>query len=71
MTQNLPHRAHKESVSPPNLKLSRALNKVSRAWFPANPTTVSKLLDGLEKGAYDLDIDFLITEIQSDFALYT
>ncbi len=44
---------------------------MAASWFPVNPDHLKKIQDGLSRGAYDLDVDFLISEIQNDLALYT
>jgi len=52
-------------------RLERAVQHVSAHWFPTNPVILANIRKGLEEGAYDLDTTFLITELKSDFALFT
>jgi hypothetical protein len=51
--------------------LERAVQHVSAHWFPINPEALLSVRNGLETGAYDLDITFLINELKIDFALFT
>jgi hypothetical protein len=53
-----------------NQNLIQACKRVNSAWFPVNPTLLSRIQDGISSGAYDLSIDFLIGEIKKDFALF-
>lgn len=53
-----------------NRNLVKAAQKVSRAWFPINKPHYEQIQQGLERGAYDLGIDFLIGDIRKDFSLY-
>jgi hypothetical protein len=50
-------------------RLSRACNHVNQYWFPINKILLSKIHQGLYEGVYDLDIDFLISELKMDLAL--
>ena len=52
-------------------RLLRAQKHVNEYWFPANPKLVQRIRAGLDGGAYDLDIGFLIAEVKTDFALLT
>jgi len=52
-------------------RLERAQKHVNEYWFPPNPRLLQRIKAGLEGGAYDLDIGFLIAEIKTDFALLT
>ncbi len=52
-------------------RLLQATQHVSQLWFPVNEELYSKIQKGLADGIYDLDIDFLVNEIRSDFALFT
>lgn len=54
-----------------NAKLRHACRKAIENWFPANPKTLNRIHLGIEAGSYDLDIEFLVREIKSDFALFT
>jgi hypothetical protein len=51
--------------------LEQAYARSSDYWLPGNPVLLKHLQEGLENGAYDLDIDFLISEIKTDYALFT
>lgn len=52
-------------------RLRRAKEHVLKRWFPVNRTLLEKVRSGLADGAYDLDLDFLIVDIKTDFALFT
>ncbi|MCO6431861.1 MAG: HDOD domain-containing protein [Deltaproteobacteria bacterium] len=66
----LPHnRNTAESLG--DRRLQRAHQHVSALWFPPNPQLLSRIKDGLQSGAYDLDISFLFSELRTDFALFT
>ena len=54
-----------------NRKLLNACEKVSQNWFPVNKSQLNKICEGLKQGVYDLDLEFLISEIKTDFALYS
>ena len=54
-----------------NRRLKRACEYVGKLWFPVNPEVLEKVREGLSTGAYQLDIDFLLDDLKSDFALYT
>jgi len=53
-----------------NRKLLNASKKVTEHWFPINRSQLNKIIEGIQQGAYELDIDFLISEIKTDFGLY-
>lgn len=55
----------------PDRHLARALEKVSDSWFPVDPILFNKIKGGLESGVYDLDVSFLISELKTDFGLFT
>jgi hypothetical protein len=63
--------SHLRSIGAPNPQLSKSIERIGDSWFPVNPSLLKRIRSGLADGAYDLDIDFLLTEIQSDFALFT
>ena len=52
-------------------RLQRALRHVSDYWIPPNPKTLNKIQEGLRRGAYELDLGFLIQDLKSDLALFT
>ncbi len=54
-----------------NRRLHEAVRHVSHYWFPINRQLFGRIKHGLGDGAYDLDIDFLISELKADFALFT
>jgi hypothetical protein len=43
---------------------------VSRHWFPANAQLLDRIRRGLSEGTYELDVDFLLAEIRTDFSLF-
>lgn len=51
-------------------RLERAREHVERMWFPVNMPLLEKIKLGLKEGIYDLDVDFLIVELKSDFSLF-
>lgn len=58
-----------ETQSGGNRNLLLALKRVYEAWFPPNPDLLNRIRQGLDEGSYDLDVDFLISELKTDFAL--
>lgn len=52
-------------------RLDKAVRHVSDLWFPVNSELLMRIQRGLREGIYDLDLDFLLDEVRSDFALYT
>jgi len=52
-------------------RLRRAKEHVLKRWFPVNTGMLEKIRCGLNEGAYDLDLDFLIVDIKADFSLFT
>lgn len=53
-----------------NAKLHAARKKVEVNWLPVNPHLLERIRDGLKSGAYDLDLDFLLSELRTDIALF-
>lgn len=51
-------------------RLERAREHVERMWFPVNMALLEKIKQGFKEGLYDLDVDFLIVELKSDFSLF-
>ncbi|MDC0358897.1 HDOD domain-containing protein [Oligoflexia bacterium] len=54
-----------------NRNLLLACQRVNDAWMPVNPDLLKRIKAGLKKDAYNLGIEFLISEIKTDFALFT
>ncbi|MCB0334454.1 MAG: HDOD domain-containing protein, partial [Bdellovibrionales bacterium] len=54
-----------------NRNLAQACKKIHKDWFPVNSALLSRIQEGLGNGAYELDVDFLVNDIKTDFALYT
>lgn len=52
-------------------RLQRAIQHTSQHWFPINPDVLYSIREGLDSGAFELDITFLITALKQDFALFT
>ena len=52
-------------------RLQQAAQHVSQLWFPINDELFAKIKKGLDDGIYDLDVDFLLTELRTDFSLFT
>lgn len=52
-------------------RLERACEHVNRLWFPVNPELLRKVQSSLREGRYDFDIQFLLHDLKSDFALLT
>lgn len=52
-------------------RIDRALQHVSKPWFPMNPDVLKRVRDGLDSGIYDANFDLLLTELKTDFALFT
>ncbi len=52
-------------------RLQRAIQHTSQHWFPINPEVLHSIREGLDSGAFELDIAFLITSLKQDFALFT
>lgn len=52
-------------------RLDRACEHVNRLWFPVNPELLRKVQSSLREGRYDFDVQFLLQDLKSDFALLT
>ena len=52
-------------------RLERAAKRADDHWFPSNAELISTIQNGLREGDYDLDIEFLISELKTDFSLFT
>jgi hypothetical protein len=52
-------------------RIDRALQHVSKPWFPMNPEVLKQIRSGLTNGAYENHFDELLTALKSDFALFT
>ncbi|MCB0354545.1 MAG: hypothetical protein KDD64_13505 [Bdellovibrionales bacterium] len=54
-----------------NHKLVEAYKNLQKKWIPVNSDLLSRIQEGLASGAYDLDIDFLVSEVKTDISLFT
>lgn len=54
-----------------NRRLRRACEHVTKRWFPVNRGLLEKIRFGLAEGVYELDLGFLVSELKTDFALFT
>lgn len=52
-------------------RIDRALQHVSKPWFPMNPDVLKRVREGLDSGTYDTNFDLLLNELKTDFALFT
>lgn len=52
-------------------RIDRALQHVSKPWFPMNPDVLKRVREGLEQKIYDNNMEGLLEELKSDFALFT
>jgi len=52
-------------------RIDRALQHVSKPWFPMNPEVVKRVRDGLDAGTFASNFNALLTELKNDFALFT
>jgi len=52
-------------------RIDRALQHVSKPWFPMNPDVLKRVREGLDSGIYDANFELLMTELKTDFALFT
>jgi hypothetical protein len=52
-------------------RIDRALQHVSKPWFPMNPDVLKRVREGLEQKTYESNMDALLEELKSDFALFT
>ncbi|MEZ4752797.1 MAG: HDOD domain-containing protein [Bdellovibrionota bacterium] len=50
-------------------RIERVHQHVNKHWIPVNQDLAAKIINGIEEGIYDLDIDFLITDLRSDIGL--
>ncbi|MBN8550052.1 MAG: HDOD domain-containing protein [Deltaproteobacteria bacterium] len=53
-----------------NKHVALAYRYVSDAWFPINPTLLTKIQDNLYAGSYDHNRESLLTDLKQDCALY-
>jgi hypothetical protein len=51
-------------------RLLRAGKRLHRYWFPINDTLLTNIRKGFSDGVYELDSDFLLSELRNDFALF-
>lgn len=59
-----------KKIGSPDRPLIEACSTLNGNWFPANGVLIERIRRGLHDGIYDLDIDFLFSEIKTDFALF-
>jgi hypothetical protein len=52
-------------------RIDRALQHVSKPWFPMNPDVLKRVREGFEKGIYEDNFNVLLAELKTDFALFT
>lgn len=52
-------------------RLEKACRHVNDLWFPVNPDLMTKIQHGLKNEIYELNPEALISEIRSDFSLFT
>lgn len=52
-------------------RIDRALQHVSKPWFPMNPKIVKQIQTGLQDGTYASDTSRLFEDLKVDFALFT
>jgi len=52
-------------------RIDRALQHVSKPWFPMNPEVLKQIRSGIAEGAYEQKFDLLLEALKSDFALFT
>ncbi len=52
-------------------RVERAVKHVSDYWFPVNPKLMAEIRSNLADGRYENDLNSLISEITSDFSLFT
>lgn len=71
MTVNSNSRGSGASLGDINRRLERAYQHVCDLWLPPDESLLTKIQQGLEEGIYDLDTDFLISELKSDVSLFT
>ena len=50
-------------------RLERVKKHVNKHWIPINEELGAKILEGIDEGIYDLDIDFLIADLRNDIGL--
>ena len=52
-------------------RIDRALQHVSKPWFPMNPDIIKRVKEGLDNDLYTSDFNALLVDLKSDFALFT
>jgi hypothetical protein len=52
-------------------RIDRALQHVSKPWFPMNPEVLKRVREGFDRGTYTQNFSLLLEELKSDFALFT
>ncbi len=69
MEHNTPHTPRGQVTD--GTRFEQTLDHVEKMWFPPDIELLAKIRRGLEEGRYDLDLDFLIEDIRSDFSILT
>lgn len=52
-------------------RIDRALQHVSKPWFPMNPKILAKVREGLSADTYTNNLGLLFDDLKADFALFT
>lgn len=52
-------------------RIDRALQHVSKPWFPMNPDVIKRVKTGIDSGSYEQDFGALLADLKTDFALFT
>lgn len=60
----------KQPLASAERRLERAVTYVNNLWFPVNKELYEKIRAGLVEGRYDLDLEFLLSDLKGDFALF-
>lgn len=52
-------------------RIDRAIQHVSKPWFPMNPKILARVREGLSAGTYTDNLGVLFEDLKADFALFT
>lgn len=52
-------------------RLDQAIEYVARTWFPANPEVLERIRNRAESGKYQDDFELLLSDLKSDFAIFS
>lgn len=52
-------------------RIDRALQHVSKPWFPMNPEVIKRVRGGIGAGSFENDFNALLADLKTDFALFT